>query len=240
LQVARLGEQHPEVAQGRLNLAAALTTLGAFDDAEAELKRAHDVYRAAYGERHPSVATTLSYLGRLESRRERIPEAVRFITAALEMRRELLGPDHPSTRMSEANLAGLLGRGRPDVGEAKLKSLLAQPPQNYDVGMASSRPLMLRTLANALLLQGKLTEAEATAREALDLAIKQPRGNPLEEASVRAMLARVLMARGQYAEAVELFEKVLEVRRELLNADDPDLVSAREGLEEARRRLRPL
>ena len=238
LQIARLGEQHPEVARGRLNLAAALTSLGAFDEAEQELNRAHDVYVAAYGERHPSVATTLSYLGRLESRRGRTAEAVRFITAALDMRRELLGPDHPSTRLSQANLAGLLSRGaRPDVGEAKLRDLLAQPGEKYDVGMGSSRPLMMRTLANTLMLQGKLTEAEATAREAVALASRQPRGNPLEEASVRAMLARVLMARGQNAEAADLLEDVLDVRRERLNADDPDLVGAREDLEEARRRI---
>jgi serine/threonine-protein kinase len=239
LQIARLGEQHPDVAQGRLNLAAALTSLGAFDEAEQELHRAHGVYRAAYGERHPSVATTLSYLGRIEARRGRNAEAVRYITAALEMRRELLGPDHPSTRLSQSNLAGLLGRGaRPGVGEARLRGLLAQPGEKYDVGMGSSRPLMMRTLANSLMLQGKLAEAEATAREALDLATRQPRGNPLEEASVRAMLARVLMARGQNAEAADLLESVVDVRRERHNADDPDLVSAREDLEEARRRLR--
>ena len=180
LQVARLGEQHPEVARGRLNLAAALTSLGSFDEAAEELNRAHDVYRAAYGERHPSVATTLSYLGRLESRRGRTAEAVRFITAALEMRRELLGPDHPSTRLSQANLAGLLGRGaRPDVGEARLRDLLAQPAQKYDIGMGSSRPLLLRTLANTLMLQGKLTEAEATAREALDSGHPATQGQPV-------------------------------------------------------------
>jgi tetratricopeptide (TPR) repeat protein len=238
LQVARLGEHHPEVARGRLNLAAALTSLGSFDDAEAELNRALEVYRGAYGEGHPSIATTLSYLGRVESRRGRIPEAEKFIRAALEMRRELLGPDHPSTRLSESNLAGLLARGRPEVGEARLRGLLAQPAQKYNVGMGSSRPLMLRTLAHSLLIQGKLTEAEAAAREALDLAIRQPRGNPLEEASVKATLARVLMARGQNAEAVDLLESVLAVRRERLNADDPDLLSARDDLEEARRRSR--
>ena len=238
LHVARLGEQHPGVALGRLNLAAALTSLGSFDEAEDELTRALAVYRAAYGERHPSVATTLSYFGRLVSRRGRIPEAVRYITAALEMRRELLGPDHPSTRLSESNLAGLLGRGRPEVGEAKLRELLAQPAHKYDVGMGSSRPLMLRTFAHTLMIQGKLTEAEAAGREALDLVTRQPRGNPLEEASVRAVLARVLMARGQNAEAVELLEKVVDVQRERLNADDPDFVSARADLEEARRRLR--
>jgi tetratricopeptide (TPR) repeat protein len=105
--------------------------------------------------------------------------------------------------------------------------------------MGSSRPLMMRTLANTLLMQGKLAEAEATAREALDLATRQPRGNPLEAASVRATLARVLLARGQYAEAATLLENVVEVRRERLNADDPDLVSAREDLEAARRGLRP-
>ena len=69
------------------------------------MTQALEVYRAVYGERHPSIATTLNNLGVVESNRKRLAEAVTYATAAFEMRRELLGPQHPSTLVAQANLA---------------------------------------------------------------------------------------------------------------------------------------
>jgi serine/threonine-protein kinase len=239
IRVVRLGERHPEVARGRQNLAAVLSTVGDFDEAAGELGRALEVYRGVYGDRHPSIATTLSNLGNLEARRRRDAEAVIHFRAALAMRRELLGAGHPMTLLSQANLASLLGRmGQAAEGEAMLRDVLARAAvagPNAEMGI--SRPQTMANLANLQRLQGKLTEAEATARDAVALGA-QPPTDPLAQASTLATLATVLMDLERNAEAAELMQQAIDIRRERLGADHPDVVRITGQLEEIRSRLK--
>jgi tetratricopeptide (TPR) repeat protein len=177
------------------------------------------VYRAVYGERHPSIATTLNNLGILESRRNRHEAAIVKIQASFEMRRDLLGPTHPSTLLSQAHLASLLGEvGKAAEGERLLRQVLAQQASSADEGSPSMSPaLATANLAHLQFLQGKFDEAEITARHALTLLDDEP--NPLTEASVLEALGHALVKRRQFAEADTHLRRALALRAERLDAD---------------------
>ena len=115
------------------------------------MTQALEVYRAVYGERHPSIATTLNNLGTVESSRNRLAEAVTYATAAFEMRRELLGPQHPSTLVAQANLANYLDNlGRLAESEAMLRDVLAQSAGQPALTMSLSQPQLRANLASTL------------------------------------------------------------------------------------------
>ena len=78
------------------------------------------------------------------------------------MRRELLGPQHPSTLVAQANLATYLDdMGRLAESEAMQRDVLAKSAGQPAMTMSLSQPQLRANLASTLRRRGKLTEAEA-------------------------------------------------------------------------------
>jgi tetratricopeptide (TPR) repeat protein len=75
---------------GRLNQA-----MGRMDDAEAALREALELRRAAVGEHHQDTAMSEYLLAELLRQRGKLEEANELHRAALNTRRELLPADHP-------------------------------------------------------------------------------------------------------------------------------------------------
>jgi hypothetical protein len=200
------------------------------------LTRALEIYRAVYGERHPSIATTLNTLATVESDRNRLADAVRYGTAALEMRRELLGPHHPSTLVAQANLANFLDTmGRLAESEALLRDVVAKSAGQPAQTMALSQPQLKANLASTLRKRGKLTEAEATVRDGLAAVTKDV--SPFTEASLLAVLGMVLIDQRRDAEAAGVLQRVIDIRGERLRPDHPSIVVVRKELDAVKRRL---
>ena len=218
------------------NLATALYRTADYDESARELTQALEVYRAAYGDRHPSIATTLNTLGTVESDRKRLAEAVKYATAAVEMRRELLGPKHPSTLVAQSNLASYLGdMGRLAESEAILRDIQAQSVGQPTVTMSLSQPQLKANLAAILRRRGKLIEAEKTVRDALALVTKDV--SPFTEASILGVLGMVLIDQKRDAEAAVALQRSLDIRSQRLKPDHPAVVVTRNELEAVKRRL---
>jgi serine/threonine-protein kinase len=238
----RLGPGHTLVARARQNLAVLLTDVGQFDEAEHQLTLAVNAYRAVFGAQHPRIATTLNNLAVLEARRHRHDRAVHHARAAFEMRRALLGADHPSTLLSQVNLGSSLDSpGQLRNGERLLRDALSRIPESRR-NAGPDRPNTMANLAHNLSQQGRLGEAERTARQALELAAKQ-KFDRLEEASIRGTLGKVLVARERFPEAVAVLEPAVAARRERLGATHDRTLSLERELDAARqglaRRARP-
>ena len=200
-------------AVSRTPLACLETTVGSTGT-----RQAHAAFPAPDG-RHPSIATTLNNLGILDSRRNRHDAAVVKLQASFEMRRDLFGPAHPSTLVSQAHLASVLGEvGRAAEGERLLRYVRAQQASSAGEGSPSISPaLATANLAHLQLLQGKFGEAEKTARHALTLSDREP--NPLTEASVLEELGHALVKRRQFVEADTHLRRALAIRTERLGTD---------------------
>jgi serine/threonine-protein kinase len=227
IRTLRLGDRHPEVARAHQNLASTLTTAGEYAEAETHLTRALDIYRAVYGASHPSIAVTLNNLGRLEAEVGNDNEAARLFRASADMRRALLGEDHPMTLVALSNLATVLAtQGKLPEAESLLRRVVAA----RDRAPAERSSRSKSNLADVLRRQGKLNEAEALFREAL-AAERQAGARTLAEASTLAGLGRTLGAQGRYPEAAAALTESVNIRRERLGNDHPDVVRTRGYLE---------
>jgi uncharacterized protein involved in exopolysaccharide biosynthesis len=172
----------------------------------------------------------------VESNRKRLAEAVGYATASFEMRRELLGAQHPSTLVAQANLAGHLNDlGRSAESEAMMRDILAQSAGQPAVTMSLSRPQPMANLAAMLRRRGALKEAEATIREALALVTADT--SPFTLASIHAVHGMILINSRRDGEAAGALQRALDIRSQRLAADHPDVVATREELEAVKRRL---
>jgi tetratricopeptide (TPR) repeat protein len=161
-------------------------------------------------------------MGRLEFSRGAHARAADLMRESLAMRVALLGPDHPATRLSRANLAAVLGRlGRHAEAETLLREVLA------DAGTSTSRrATAMANLADVLMNQGKLRAAEAMARDALALRADDPLG----EASSLSVLGQVLTRLRRFPEARECLQRSLDIRVTRLGAQHPHVARTRDHL----------
>jgi tetratricopeptide (TPR) repeat protein len=142
---------------------------------------------------------------------------------SLAMRVALLGPDHPATRLSRANLAAVLGRlGRHAEAETLLREVLAAAGTSR-----SRRATAMANLADVLMHQGKLREAEAMARDALALRAED---DPLGEASSLSVLGQVLTRLRRFPEARQLLQRSLDIRVTRLGEQHPLVARTRDHL----------
>jgi eukaryotic-like serine/threonine-protein kinase len=150
-------------------------------------------------------------------------EAEPLLTQALDIRRRVLGQNHPDTVASLAELARVLGMAGRFPEEEKLQRQVVDirrrtlGPANLDTITAISQ------LANTLSAEGRIGEADPLAREVVDL---QRRGQgPDSPATMDAVkyLALTLTREGKYAEAEALDRQVLDFNRRTKGADHPDV-----------------
>jgi tetratricopeptide (TPR) repeat protein len=90
------------------NLGALYMTIGKVADAESYLSSALRIYRRAFGNDHPMVATVFNNLGTTLREEGEYAEAEDAYRESLCIREALLGPDDPITATSMNNLAELL------------------------------------------------------------------------------------------------------------------------------------
>lgn len=232
----RLGDDPTRRMQLLSNWASVYAVAG--DDAQA---RAH--YDEALGivrelDEPLNLANVLNNMGAFHAQGGRPDEAQPYLEEAAARHQDLLGPDHPTTLRTQANLGVVaVMAGRHAEGRALLEAVL--PRQEASLGPDHAEvAVTLEALASAALRRGELDTAEGMRRRVLQirLGVHGPRSQPVLSAKIN--LVGVLIVRRRYDEAHALS---IELLGELDAARDADprsrvpilenLAMALEGLE---------
>jgi tetratricopeptide (TPR) repeat protein len=114
VEVARKhGDRPMLLAIGCNNLGVLYKCTGRFEDAERLYREAQRLIEDTAGQESPDAATLYHNIGRLEHARGRFDQGLEPARKACQIRKNLLGADHPATRRDSCVLAGILeGLGR--------------------------------------------------------------------------------------------------------------------------------
>ncbi len=207
------GDEHPDVAESRSDLAYVLARQGRYEEAETTQRRALDVQRRLGGEAAPALATSLSNLSMILFERGDLPAVEALAREALAIRLEKLGPDAPAVATSRHNLATILMRqGRDAEAEPLLRQVLEvrrklYGPRNPEVASA------MHGLGLIIAKRGDLEEGERLLRAALELRRELLGEDHIEVAKNGSALARVLREQGKLEAAAVLIRDSLEIGR---------------------------
>ena len=211
IDVAALGEQHPNVAIRLHNLATLLLETNHIEEAEPLMRRALEIDVAAFGEQHPNVAVCLNNLAILLQATHRSEEAEPLMRRALEIDVAALSEQHPNVAICLHNLATLL-KDTNRIGEAEP---LMRRALDIDVAAFGEQhptvALRLNNLAQVLKDTNRIKEAEPLMRRALEideatLGHQHPSvGRDLNN------LAALLQLTNRLGEAEPLIQQALEI-----------------------------
>ena len=142
--------------------------LGLFQEAEAELRQAHEARRDRLGDEHPETLAAGHNLATAIDNAGRPDEAIEAFERILEARRRVLGAVHVETLMTTINLANTLAeRGRYDEAEPLFRDALESA--GTALGENDDRTLGAVTgLAFVLNRQGDAAAAEPLYQRVLD------------------------------------------------------------------------
>jgi tetratricopeptide (TPR) repeat protein len=148
------------------------------------------------------------------------PEARKQLERALELQRQVSGPENPKT----INTMHVLGRTALYQGkQADAESFASRALEISRRALGPAHPTTLTTmtgLANVYFIQGKYAQAEALYSEVLKV---RRRGRGPEGIDTLAMnnLAGVYSAQGKYPQAEALQIETVEIRRRLFGSESP-------------------
>ena len=208
---------HTAVDRALNDLAAALRADGQLDRAETLHLEALSLRRAAYPGGLP-VAESLNNLAGIHLGRGEHPAAAKLFEEALEIRRTVLGPDHPLTLQSVMNLAGPTWFiGDPDrskrLFEEALAGYRALGSRGSD-GIATAQS----ALASLDLAAGDSDSARDRLAESLEIRVQRLGPDHPDLASLYAKLAELQLASGEIESARSAWKEALRIRR---GAHDP-------------------
>ncbi|MCC6428231.1 MAG: protein kinase [Phycisphaerales bacterium] len=197
--------------EAMLTVGCAEYQLGNLAEAEAELRKALALLRTV-APGSEQLGRTLEKLAVLMGELSRPGEADAFATEAIEVFRKLLGDSHPYVTTVMSNRArGMLARGELENAAALIDRVLRVERESNagDPGIAMT--LLLR--ASLELRRGQFDAAEATAKEAAALREAIKGGDPVDLAECLIWVGRAQRSAGRVKEAVESFERALELMR---------------------------
>ncbi|GAB1199720.1 hypothetical protein APSETT444_009077 [Aspergillus pseudonomiae] len=160
----------------------------------------------------------------------RLKEAEKLQLQVLELRKPLLGPEHPDTLTSMANLASTYrdqGRWK-EAEKLQLEVLELRKPL-----LGPEHPDTLTSMANLASTyrdQGRWKEAEKLQLQVLEL--RKPVLGPEHPDTLTSMdnLASTYWNQGRWKEAEKLQLQVLELRKPVLGPEHPDTLTSMENL----------
>jgi serine/threonine protein kinase len=154
------------------------------------------------------------------------PEASKQLERALNLRRRVLGPEHPDTLKSMSDLAIVyVDEGRYGQGEA----LHSQTLEIRRRVLGPEHPDTLKSMNRLVVVydrEGKYAEAEALGSQALEIQRRVLGPEHLDTLSTVNRLAFVYYREGKYAQAEALDGQTLEVRRRVLGPEHPDTLKS--------------
>jgi tetratricopeptide (TPR) repeat protein len=150
-----------------------------------------------------------------------LAEAETQLAAALALRREVLGEEHPDTILSMNNLAIVYRKQRRD---SEAENLLRKVIETNRERFGEEDAITLASMGNLGLVlkdQGKLDEAEALQKKVLGLHRRVHGEASVETLRAVNNLASTYWQQRKYTEAEALQEKVLEAKRAMLGEEHP-------------------
>jgi len=170
IQTALFGEAHPEPAITLVNIGAMHRQAEHYDAAEAAILRALEIFGAAGLERSAYTASSYENLGRVYRAQDRLEDSADALRLALDIRREISGPDSRTTLGASYALAGtLIDIAAYDEGEALLLHCLEDP---NDVIDARTRARIQRRHADLLVKVERYDECVSTLEQSYALYVR--------------------------------------------------------------------
>ncbi len=227
---ARLGADHPELAESLHKLGQVHYFLGHYDEARPLLDEALRIREATLGPVHADVGATLNALGLLERRLGQPAEARTLLERALAIREQTLGPWDEQTAIDLNNL-GLVYQSLGDLQLARRSFERALAIHERNRG--PDHPLVAGTLSNlgeALRQSGDLASALPPLERALaigEVALGPDHRNTADWSNT---LGSVYADLKRYDDARRLFERAIGMYRRALGPDHPYGAFATENL----------
>jgi serine/threonine protein kinase/tetratricopeptide (TPR) repeat protein len=222
---ARLGadlKAQPEVeADLRNTLGNVYEELGAYEQAETELRTALALRSQAGASEDARFAGLLGSLGTVLERRGKLPEAESLHRRTLVINQRLLGTNHLELADSLSRVGNVLFReGKRAEAEPFYRQAFEVARQTAPGSIQEAAGV--GNLGNLLASQGKLAESEVALRQALALQRKLlPENHPMA-AKTLSNLGNTLDGLGRSAEAEALLRDSVALRRKVLG-EHPDL-----------------
>jgi serine/threonine protein kinase len=202
---------HPDLeADTRVRLGRAFANVGRRADAHAQLSRALEIRQDQFGEDDPRTLdcrlTLLSLVPEGSGERERVARD------NLERCRRVLGEDHALTFLAARDLVGTLLRDPEKHAECEvlarrtmaIQKRVFDPP--YD-------PAVQSFLADILVQQARIEEAEPLARETLAMAAEQGGPNDYWVGFNTLLLGQIARQRGNPGAAERLFREAIDIQK---------------------------
>lgn len=165
-----------------------------------------------------SLGRTYVFLGELGSARTHLDRA-------LELRRKVLGPDHPDTLDTRRDRGRVLFMmGNVEEAEAEIRQTLAR--QEEILGRDDPRTLQTVGHLAAVIVEGRGAAEARGLAERLIATYRSQRG-PFATETLRAqnLLARILIAQGEYVRAEALARETAAAQQRAFGPEDPDALS---------------
>ena len=204
------GPNHPDVATDLNNLALLYYTQGWYAQAEPLYERALTIDEKALGPNDPDVAADLDNLGALYRTQGQYAQAEPLYKRSLAIREKALGPDHLDVATSLDNLAAM-----------------------YDTKgqYAQAEPLYKRSLAIKEKALGP--DHPDVAMSLNNLAELYKKGSGPDHPDVVGnlnKLAELHKSHGQYAQAEQLYNRLLAITEKAIGPNHPDVAQILENL----------
>jgi len=231
---AKLGKDHPQVAESLHNLAHLYRDMGQYAKAEPLFQRSLDIWDA---KRDPRVTLALNNLAALYAVMGQYAKAEPLYRRGLQISQANRGKDHPDVADSLRDLAGLYW----DMGQyAKAEPLYQRSLEIFESKLGKDHPIVARSLNGLALVywsMGQYAKAEPLYLRSLEIRqAKLGKDHPLVAESLNnlAVLYKVM---GQYAKAEPLHQHSLAIREAKLGRDHPHVAGSLNNLAELYRNM---
>ena len=215
---------HPGVVTTLTNLGSLYRAMGRYDEARRYLVEAQVLAEQRFGPESIHVASALDHLCLLQRDEEDYDLAARTCERALAIRKKVNGEDSAAYLNTLGNAADVwVKQGKTIRAGRAYETVLKRARAQY--GEDSPKLVRAYNDMGAYLHQnGHLEEAETWLRKALSLLKRDAGADPLREAAIRGNLANVYRDRKQYKAALQEYQAVLKLRRDLLGENHVTVV----------------
>ena len=207
----------PEVmADVLLTLGKTYVSLGWYDKAETDLRASIDASLKANGERHPTTATSMGWLGMALAFKSKGAEGAQISRRAVELLRQLYPGGHEELGVALHSLgmnlivSGDAKAAVPQLQEA-VEVIKKHLGENHGFYIAA-----LTMLARSHEVSGDISGAESLYRQAIEVGRRVEGRYRIYLAQSSGLLGELLTNKGQYPEAENLLRQSETIYREVL------------------------